>query len=111
MAEKYPRSHRARVRQANDTLKNNTKYKGQRISIIDREAFVEFYLLEDIVKLYDIRLKEEEKYVPDGRMDQMAKERNIAKFSAIIDVFKAAVGAARAAIDSGDYKRVWKAIH
>lgn len=111
MAEKILKSHRARVRQANETLKNNEKYRGQRISIIDREAFVEFYLLENIVRLYEVRLENEQNYHSDGRLDEMARQRNIKKFSAIIDVFKAAVGAARAAIDSGDYKKVWKAIH
>lgn len=111
MAEKILRSHRARVRQAKETLKNNERYRGQRISIIDREAFVEFYLLEDIVRLYEVRLANEQNYHSDGRLDEMARQRNMKKFSAIIDVFKAAVGAARAAIDSGDYKKVWKAIH
>ncbi len=111
MAEKTIRSHRARVRQANETLKNNPRYKRERISIVDREAFVEFYLLEDIVKLYNIRLREEQAYIPQGRADEKGKRQNIEKFSAIIAVFNAAIGAARSAINSGDYKKVWKAIH
>ena len=111
MAEKIIRSHRARVRQANETIKNNLRYKRERISIIDREAFVEFYLLEDIVKLYNIRLKEEQAYIPQGRADEKGRKSNIEKFSAIIRVFNAALGAARTAINSGDYKKVWKAIH
>lgn len=111
MAEKIIRSHRARVRQANETIKNNPRYKRERISIVDREAFVEFYLLEDIVKLYNIRLREEQAYIPQGRADEKGKQSNIEKFSAIISVFNAAIGAARTAINSGDYKKVWKAIH
>lgn len=111
MAEKTIRSHRARVKQANDTLKNNPRYRRERISIVDREAFVEFYLLEDIVKLYNTRLKEEQAYVPQSRADEKGKQSNIEKFSAIISVFNAAIGAARTAINSGDYKKVWKAIH
>ena len=110
MAEKLPRSHKARVIGANELLKTE-KYRHLRISLIDREAFVEFLLLEDIVKLYEKRLKNEQNYIPDGRPGEMAKKRNIAKFSAIINVFNAAVEVARAAIDSGDYKKVWKAIH
>ncbi len=110
MSEKIIRSHRARVKHANATLKNNPRYKRERISIIDREAFVEFYLLEDIAKLYNIRLKEEQAYVPQGRADERGKKANIEKFSAIISVFNAAIGAARTAINSGDYKRVWKAV-
>lgn len=111
MVEKTIRSHSARVKQANKTLKENPRYKYERISKIDREAFVEFYLLEDIVKLYNRRLKEEQAYIPQGRADEKGKKTNIAKFSAIIDVFNAAIGAARSAINSGDYKKVWKAIH
>lgn len=111
MADKTIRSHRERVRQANDTIKTNPRYRRERISIIDREAFVEFYLLEDIVKLYNTRLKEEQAYIPQGRADEKGKQANIEKFSAIISVFNAAIGAARTAINSGDYKKVWKAIH
>lgn len=110
MEEKAIRSHRARVKQANDALKNNPRYRIERISIIQREAFVEFYLLEDIVKLYKIRLKNEQAVITQGRTDERGKRSNIEKFSAIISVFNAAVGAARAAINSGNYKRVWKAI-
>lgn len=111
MAEKRIRSHRARVKQANEMLKSNPRFKYERISIIDREAFVEFYLLEDIVKLYNMRLKEEQAYIPQGRADEKGKSLNIEKFSVIINVFNAAIGAARTAINSGNYKKVWKAIH
>lgn len=111
MAEKIIRSHRARVKQANDLIHEDPRYKHERISKTDREAFVEFFLLEDIVKLYRIRLKNEQAYVPQGRADEKGKKSNIEKFSAIISVFDAAIGAARSAINSGDYKKVWKAIH
>lgn len=110
MEKNILRSHRARVAQANLMLKNSPKYSRLRISIIDREAFVEFLLLEDIVKLYEIRLRVEQNYIPHGQTDEMAKERNIAKLSAIIDIFKAAIEAAHSAIDSADYKKVWKSI-
>ena len=110
MAGKTIRSHKERVRQANDTLKNHPRYKNERISIVDREAFVEYYLLEDIVRLYNNRLNGERAYVPQGRADERGQQSNIEKFSAIISVFNAAIGAARSAINSGDYKKVWKAI-
>lgn len=111
MADKTIRTHRERVKQANDMLKNHSRYSHERISIIDREAFVEFYLLEDIVTLYEKRLEGEKNYNPIGRADEKGRCTNIAKFSAIINVFNAAIGAARAAISSGDYKKVWRAIH
>lgn len=70
MAGKIIRSHRARSKQAKEMLKNNDEYRGETISIIDREAFVEFYLLEDIVRLYNNRLKREKNYTPQGRADE-----------------------------------------
>ncbi len=104
------RSHKERVRQANDTLKNNSRYNIERISIFDREAFVEFYLLEDIERLYRMRLANEEAYVPQGRADERGRVANIERFKAIINLFQAAIGACRAAISAGLYKAVWKAI-
>lgn len=105
------RSHKERVRHAKEFLQRNSRYKNERISIIDREAFVEYFLLEDIVELYSIRLKGEQAYVPVGEHDEKGRELNIKKFTAIINIFNAAIGAARSAISSGEYKKVWKAIH
>lgn len=51
MEENIIRSHRARV--------VAVKYTPLRISPIDKEAFVEFLLLEDIVRLYTVRLENE----------------------------------------------------
>ena len=111
MAEKIIRSHNERAKQVNEMLKTEPYYNCQRISIVNREAFVEFLLLEDINRLYNIRLKQEKAYIPKGRADEKGKQLNIEKFSAIIKIFDAAIGVARAAIQSGDYKKVWKAIH
>ena len=110
MAEKIIRSHRQRVKAAKAVIPSNPIYRVERISIVDREAFVEFFLLEDIRRLYQIRLKREEDRVAVGSVDQRGRNKNIEKFSCIIDVFNAAIGSALAAINSGDYKRVWKAI-
>ena len=110
MAEKIIRSHRQRVKAAKDLIPSNPIYRGERISIVDREAFVELFLLEDIRRLYQMRLKREKDRVAVGLVDQRGRDKNIEKFSRIIDVFNAAIGSALAAINSGDYKRVWKAI-
>ena len=107
MEEKIIRSHRVRAEQVK-------RYHERRISVLDEEAFVEFLLLEDIVKLYEARLKNEREkayVVPNKRANELKVQQNIAKFSAIINLFNTAIGAARVAIDSGDYKRVWRAIH
>ncbi len=111
MAEKIIRSHRARVIAAKKLISEDSSYKDQLISFIDREAFVEFFLLEDILRLYEKRLEKEKAQTPIGRPAILAHEANLKKFTAIINVFNAAIGVARASIDSGDYKKVWKAIH
>lgn len=110
MANKTIRSHRVRVKAANEMLKTHPRFKRERISIIDREAFVEFFLLEDIVELYNIRLKEEIAYQSNGRADEKGRMQNVEKFSAIIAVFDAAISAARSAINAGEYKKVCNAI-
>ncbi len=110
MQKKIIRSHAARVKDAKKLLES-PRYSGLYISQFDREAFVEFFLLEDILDLYQIRLKDEKAYVPRGRADAKGREINIKKFEAIIKVLDAAIGAARSAINAGNYKMVWKAIH
>ena len=103
---KFITSHRARVKRANEYRRNSP----ENISIFDREALVEFYLLEDVIRLYEYRLKNEEAKVVETRAGRLAKERNITKFAAIINIFKSAVEIARASITSGNYKAVWKSI-
>lgn len=103
---KFITSHKSRVQRAEEARRNSP----EKISIFDREAFVEFYLLEDVERLYLYRLEEEQKKVVKTRAGQMAKERNIQKFSAIIKVFRSAIEIAWGEITSGNYKSVWKNI-
>ncbi len=91
-------------------LDKNPDYAKVKISRIDKEAFVELFLLEDIVRLYERLLENEESYVSTSRAVEAGKQFNIKRFSAIIELFKAAIGVARVAILGGDYKAVWKAI-
>ncbi len=86
------------------------KESPERISIFDREALVEFYLLEDVVRLYEFRLRNEHQKVVDTRAGQKATNLNLEKFTAIINIFKAAIEVAWAEITSGNYSSVWKAI-
>lgn len=105
------RSHRDRVKKAKDVIKFDPKYNGHHISIRDRKAFVKFFLLEDIVELYEERLRSERiRPTTQARADKIGTRQNIEKFQAIIKVVNNSVGAARAAISSGNYKKVWKAI-
>lgn len=103
---KFITSHRSRVKRAEAYRKNSP----EKISIFDREALVEFYLLEDIVRLYEYRLNEEKKKKVETRAGEMSKKRNMEKFSAIINIFKSAIEIAWGEITSGNYKAVWSAI-
>lgn len=105
--EKYITSHATRLKKA----KAHIKTSKERISIFDREAFVEFYLLEDIVRLYEYRLEVEKKKVVETRAGEKAKQLNIEKFTAVINIFKSAVEVAWGEITSGNYKAVWKSIN
>ena len=103
---KFITSHRTRVRRAETARKNSP----EKISIFDREAYVEFYLLEDIVHLYEYRLDTETKKNVTTRAGEMAKVRNIKKFTAIIKIFTSAIEIAWGEITSGNYKAVWSSI-
>lgn len=105
--QQYITSHSARVRKAKEAIKHSP----EKISIFDREAYVEFYLLEDIVRLYQYRLEKEKAKKYTTRAGAMTQKRNIEKFSAIIKIFQSAIEVAWGEIDSGNYKVVWKAIH
>ena len=103
---KFITSHRSRVKRAEEARKNSP----EKISIFDREAFVEFYLLEDIVRLYEYRLDLEQKKKVETRAGEMAKKRNIEKFAAIVTIFKSAIEIAWGEITAGNYKAVWSSI-
>lgn len=103
---KFITSHRSRVKRAEEYRKHSL----EKISIFDREALVEFYLLEDIVRLYEYRLDFEQKKKVETRAGEMAKKRNMEKFSAIVNIFKSAIEIAWGEITAGNYKAVWSAI-
>lgn len=105
--QQYITSHSTRVRKAKEAIKHSP----EKISIFDREAYVEFYLLEDIVRLYQYRLEKEKAKNYTTRAGAMTQKRNLEKFSAIIKIFQSAIEVAWGEIDSGNYKVVWKAIH
>ena len=100
------RSHRARVIAANEEVKR----RPEKITIFDREALVEFYLLEDIERLYKFRLEREVAKNPDTPHGIKMKELNIELFANFINVFKSAAETAWGLIDNGNYKAVWRSI-
>ncbi len=105
--QKFITSHKTRVKRANEYIKNSP----ERITIIDREAFVEFYLLEDIERLYKYRLSKEQAKVPETHAGELAKQRNMQKFSNILEIFQSVIEIAWALIDDAHYKEVWRAIN
>lgn len=104
--KKFVTSHRIRVKKAKMALADSP----EKISCFDRQAFVKFYLLEDIVALYQYRLRNEEAKMLTTRAGEMTRERNIEKFKAIITVFESAIEVAWGAITSGKYKVVRRAV-
>lgn len=104
--QKFITSHRFRVKRAEEARKKSP----EKISIFDREAYVEFYLLEDIVHMYEYRLERERNKVVETRAGEMARRANMEKFSAIINIFKSAIEIAWGEISSGNYEAVWSSI-
>lgn len=104
--QKFITSHRYRIRRFKELRPNLP----EKISIIDREAYVEFYLLEDVARLYEYRLDQEKQKVVTTPSGMRAKLANIEKFTAIINLFNSAIEIAWGHITSGNYSAVWKAI-
>lgn len=111
MAEKTIRSHRDRVKQANYIIGHDEYFKKLRISIFDREAFVEFFLVEDIEKLYcDIyrSVKAQKRETREGIFYQ---KKQLEKIHYLIYMLKKCSEIMIGKIYDGAYSDVWKAIH
>ena len=80
------------------------------VSFFDREALVEFLLLEELVNLYTYRLKVEKGRQCGTRGGEMARERNVTAFAALIKVFSTAMEIAEGEIYNGNFKAVWSSI-
>ena len=104
--EKFIESHRTRVKRA----KLQADRLPEKISRSDMEAFVEFYLLEDVLNLIEWRLAKEKGKTVETRGGELAHKSNLAKFTSIKNVFEQAVEIVWAMIDSGNYKVVWRSI-
>lgn len=104
--EKFITSHSARVKRANEYCKNSA----EKISIIDREAIVEHFLLEDIERLCKARLvriinsPNETSY---GKRSGIAAERLL---RATLHIITSAIEVSKNKIILGRYKDVWRAI-
>lgn len=79
--------------------------------LIDREAFAEFYLLEDIVKANEFFLEQEKNKQFVTLSDKFSRRDRIDKILAVIEVFKSVIEIARIHIYNENYKKVWSSIN
>ena len=105
--DNFIRSHRARVACANQIVKNMP----EKISIFDREAIVEFLLLEDVLKLLDHKLEREKKRKTTSPGGEKSRLSNITTLTALIKVFTTAIEIAQGQIEIGEYQSVWSSIN
>jgi len=106
---KIIRTHKERVRAAEHFRKNVSR---ERISIIDREAYVECYLLEDMRRLYELRLQEalaDDKIVTSFGVS--AQINFIGQLTSLVEVLSSCIEAAKYIIKAGKYSLVWMAIN
>lgn len=97
------RTHKERVKCARGYYK--PPHTPFRLSIIDREAIVEFYLLEDLAKLYRSRLSD----LYNAKKEFDTKIQNT--YAGIIYFLDSSISIAHCCIISGDYKCVWSNIN
>ena len=105
------RSHMERVKAAKAHISSN----GIKCSIFDREAFVEFFLLEDIERVYQDKYNKGKERQESGtttrsKLGKKANELNVQKFFAIKELFKNIVEVTVEQLYAENYKLVWKSI-
>ena len=103
------RGHYQRSQEAKRILKEWE----QPVNFIDRAAFVEFLLLEDVATLCNHRLEALKNSSVSGNLThagELASGMAIKRFTAISKLLESAKDVAYYLILSGDYKTVWKAI-
>ena len=108
---KYITSHAERKRKANEFIKNSPN----KISIFDREALIETYLLEDICYKYGCKAKETQELIDNkklhSRQGLAALEANYRKFSSIAHLFSVSADICKALIQNEKYSDVWRNIN
>lgn len=111
MADKTIRSHRARAKQANHVLKYDEYFSTVRVSIFDREAFVEFLLLEDVRDHYINTYKYVKSQKKETREGAFYRKRQLETIHYLIYMLNKCIEIMHGKLSSGAYSDVWKAIH
>ena len=104
---KYLTSHKSRVERAKEIVKESP----EKISIFDREAFVEFFLLEDIERLYLYRYKKVQGRKKETREGVFYQKKQLEKMHYLLYMLKKCIDVMEGKLDDGAYSDVWKAIH
>lgn len=109
--ENIIRSHGARVKAAKVLIANDPTYSKRNISIFDREAFVETFLLEDLFNFYQNSLDAIQNSAFTTRRAEELKRIQAANIKAILKLLASAFDVARLIILEGsDLSLVWKSI-
>lgn len=103
-------SHRKRIKKAKIMAELMAECSEEKNSRALKKACAKVFLLEDIVDLYESRLKKEKDGRPLTRAGELARERNILQFQCIIKLFHAAIDVATSIINAGNYKIIDQAI-
>lgn len=104
--QKFITSHAERVKRAQRLIDQMP----ERISIFDREAFVEFFLLEDIERLYRYRYQKVESRKPITPEGIFAQKKQLEKMHYLIYMLVKCIEIMHGKLDEGAYSDVWKAI-
>lgn len=105
--DKFISNHKTRVQRANEYVRKSP----ERISIFDREAIVEFYLLEDIERLYKYRQDRVAERLPETEEGRIYRELQYEKLGYLLCMLKACIEVMQGKIQEGEFSDVWKAIH
>lgn len=107
--QKFITSHRFRVKRAEEIRKKSR----EKISIFDREAFVEWFLLEDIERLYTYRRDKAklEATRTETRQGTFYRKKQCEKMGYLLYMLKQCIEIMQGKLDEGAYADVWRAIH
>ncbi len=105
--KKIIRSHRSRVKAAKAAI----ALLPEKIPVGGREAYVEFYLLEDIERLYQYRLNKTKSKKKETREGLFSQKKLIEKINYLLYMIKKCIEVLDDKISDGGHIEVRKAIH
>lgn len=104
--QKFITSHAERVKRAKEWIKRLPEH----ISRFDREAFVEFFLLEEVEGLYRYRYGKVKSRKPTTREGIHFQKKQLEKMHYLIYMLVKCIEIMHGKLDEGAYSDVWMAI-